>query len=97
MSSLTLPATETRPLHSKKTPRAYRAMDQNNTAPNNTEGKEVLVVASKVKKYIKEKSGGMNTSSTVMDALSEKVRVLCDQAIERAKADGRKTVMDRDF
>lgn len=57
---------------------------------------EVLVVASKVKKYIKEKSG-MNTSSSVLDALSTKVCALCDQAIEKAKSDGRKTVMDRDF
>lgn len=58
--------------------------------------KEVLVVASKLKTYIREQSG-MNTSSAVIDAISEKVRMLCDQAIENAKRDGRKTVMDRDF
>ena len=57
---------------------------------------EVLVVASKVKGYIRARSG-MNTSATVLDALSTKLRALCDEAIERAKADGRKTVMDRDF
>lgn len=57
---------------------------------------EVLVVASKLKNYIREKSG-MNTSGAVMEALSNKIRQLCDQAIERAKQDGRKTVMDRDF
>jgi histone H3/H4 len=57
---------------------------------------EVLVVASKLKNYIRSKSG-MNTSSAVMSALSAKVRELCDQAIERAKSEGRKTVMDRDF
>ena len=65
------------------------------TAPA-TEGQESLVVASKLKNYIRTKSG-MNTSSAVIDALSNKIRHLCDQAIERAKADGRKTVMDRDF
>ena len=59
-------------------------------------GKEVLVVASKLKNYIREKSG-MNTSGAVVDALSEKIRALCDSAIENAKRDGRKTVMDRDF
>ena len=59
-------------------------------------GKEVLVVASKLKNYIREKSG-MNTSGAVVDALSEKIRALCDGAIENAKRDGRKTVMDRDF
>lgn len=56
---------------------------------------EVLVVTSKLKKYIKERSG-MNTSASVMEELSARVRVLCDQAIENAKSDGRKTVKDRD-
>ena len=62
----------------------------------NQEGGEVLVVASKLKNYIREKSG-MNTSAAVMPVLSERVRALCNQAIEKAKQDGRKTVMDRDF
>lgn len=57
---------------------------------------ETLVVASKVKAYIRGKSQ-MNTSGAVLDALSGKVRQLCDQAIENARRDGRKTVMDRDF
>jgi histone H3/H4 len=57
---------------------------------------EVLVVASKLKNYIRAKSS-MNTSSAVLDKVSAKVRDLCDRAIENAKADGRKTVMDRDF
>lgn len=57
---------------------------------------EVLVVASKLKNYIRSKAG-MNTSMAVIEALSNKIRQLCDQAIENAKRDGRKTVMDRDF
>ncbi len=57
---------------------------------------EVLVVASKLKNYIREKSG-MNTSAAVIDVLSDKIRRMCDEAVERAKTDGRKTVMDRDF
>ena len=61
----------------------------------NTE-KEVLVVASKLKNYIRNKSG-MNTSAAVIDVLSDRIRDLCDHAIETAKQDGRKTVMDRDF
>jgi histone H3/H4 len=62
----------------------------------NTEKSETLVVASKLKNYIREKSG-MNTSAAVIDVLSNKLRRLCDEAVERAKQDGRKTVMDRDF
>ena len=58
--------------------------------------KEILVVASKLKGYIRAKSD-MNTSAAVTDVLSDKIRELCDQAIENSKRDGRKTVMDRDF
>ena len=58
--------------------------------------KEVLVVVSKLKNYIKAK-GGMNTSGSVAEVLSDKVREICDRAMETAKNDGRKTVMDRDF
>ena len=57
---------------------------------------DVLVVVSKLKAYVKARSG-MNTSDGVVDALSAKIRKLCDAAIEVAHADGRKTVMDRDF
>ena len=56
---------------------------------------EVLVVSSKVKAFIKEK-GQMNTSGSVPEELSKRVAALCEKAIENAKADGRKTVMDRD-
>jgi len=56
----------------------------------------VLVVISKVKNYIRAKSG-MNTSDGIVPVLSDHVRRLLDQAIEAAKADGRKTVLDRDL
>jgi hypothetical protein len=56
---------------------------------------EVLVVVSKVKKYIRDRSG-FNTSDSVSAVLSARLRQLCDQAIEEAKIAGRKTVMDRD-
>jgi histone H3/H4 len=61
-----------------------------------SESNEVLVVASKVKVYIKEK-GDMKTSSSVLSALSERIRTMCDEAIESARSDGRKTVLDRDI
>jgi histone H3/H4 len=57
---------------------------------------EVLVVASKVKKYIFEQSQ-MSTSAGVYDALTVRIKRLCDRAIEEAKRQGRKTVMDRDL
>lgn len=56
---------------------------------------EVLVVVSKLKKYIKEKSG-MNTAGNVAEVISDRVRTLCDQAIDAARSDGRKTIKDRD-
>jgi histone H3/H4 len=57
---------------------------------------EVLVVASKLKNYIRSKSD-MNTSASVMEVVSDRVREMCDQAIENARNDKRKTVKDRDF
>lgn len=57
---------------------------------------ENLVVASKVKKMIKSKSG-LSTSANVMEKLTEVVERECERAVENAKRDGRKTVMDRDF
>ena len=60
------------------------------------DSKEVLVVVSKLKNYVRS-AAGMNTAANVAPKLSEIVRGLCDQAIERARADGRKTLKDRDF
>ncbi|MEY4617370.1 MAG: hypothetical protein RJB66_2330 [Pseudomonadota bacterium] len=57
---------------------------------------DVLVVTSKVKKFIKEK-GEMNTSAETIDVLSKAIEQLCIRGIESAKADGRKTVMARDI
>lgn len=57
---------------------------------------EVLVVVSKVRKYVSDRSG-LNTSAEVYDTLTDKVKRLCDQAIDHARSQGRKTVMSRDF
>ena len=64
--------------------------------PDPNSDKEILVVASKIKKYVRSVAG-MSTSANVLPKLSDAIRSLCNQAIENAKADGRKTVMDRDF
>ncbi|MBX3022886.1 MAG: hypothetical protein KF799_14525 [Bdellovibrionales bacterium] len=58
--------------------------------------REVLIIASRLKEYIQARSD-MNTSASVMDVLSDFVRVAADRAIDNARADGRKTVLDRDF
>lgn len=58
--------------------------------------RDILIVASKLKDYIRARSD-MNTSGDVMEILSEIVRRKCDEAIDKARAEGRKTVMDRDF
>lgn len=56
---------------------------------------DLLVVTSKVKQYIREKSQ-MSTSANTLAALSQIVKAACDKAIEHAQTEGRKTVMDRD-
>lgn len=56
---------------------------------------DVLVVISKVKKYIRDRSG-MNTSDGIVEALGDHVRSICDEAVRAAAQDGRKTVLDRD-
>jgi len=62
----------------------------------NQEIAETLVVASKVKKMIKE-DAGLSTSAQAIDQLTIRIQTICTQAIENAKSDKRKTVMDRDF
>ena len=57
--------------------------------------KEVLVVASKVKAYIKSKK--MMTSSDAIGALSDKVYEILDEGIARTKANRRSTVKPQDL
>ena len=57
---------------------------------------EILIVASRLKDYIRARSG-FNTSEKALGPLSDIVRRACDEAIETASRDGRKTVLDRDI
>ena len=57
--------------------------------------KEVLVVASKVKAYIKSKK--MMTSSDAIVALSDQIYCMLDKAITRTKANRRSTVKPQDL
>ena len=58
--------------------------------------RDMLVVISKMKKYIKDRSG-MNCGDSVAELLSDHVRAICDDAIRSAARDERKTVLDRDL
>ena len=57
--------------------------------------KEPLVVASKIKAYVKSKK--MMTSSDALGALSDKVYCMLDCAIDRTKANRRSTVKPQDL
>lgn len=57
--------------------------------------RDVLVVASKVKSYMHAKK--MNASADAISSLSERVYGLLDQACDRSKANGRKTIKSQDI
>ena len=57
-------------------------------------GSEPLVVASKVKAYIKGK--GFMTGSDAIDAINERVCCILDAAMKRTKANKRSTVKAQD-
>ena len=57
--------------------------------------RECLVVASKIKAYIKSKD--MMTSAEAIDAISEEVYELLDDAVGRAQANRRSTVKAQDL
>jgi len=57
--------------------------------------KESLIVASKVKAYIKSKK--MMTSSDALGAISDKLYCMLDDAIGRTKANHRSTVKPHDL
>lgn len=73
---------------------AGEATSKPTTAPAASEG-DILVVASKLKAYVKSASG-FNTSDRVLPVLSNALRAICDEAIENARRAERQTVMDRD-
>lgn len=66
------------------------------TPEGNADEREILVVVSKLKKYVRDWSG-MNTSDAAMHVLSDHLRELCREATRQAGADGRRTLLDRDF
>jgi hypothetical protein len=90
-SSSTRPAKRTLVRPAPKRPHSSEKSAVKDDLPN-----DILIVASKLKAYIKAASG-MNTSDPVMARLSDHLRALCHEAIREARKDERRTVMDRDF
>ena len=75
---------------------ATSAPDRSPAATTTQDDEDILVVASKVKGYIKDTSG-MNTSAGVFPVLSAHVRAHADRAIAAARQAHRQTVLDRDI
>ena len=70
-------------------------MAKKKAAKKKTSNKEVLIIASKTKAYIK--SQGMMTSSDTIVALSDAIYGLIDAAIARTQANRRSTVKPQDL
>ncbi len=66
-----------------------------NVALNDIVDRDILIVVSKMKKYIKDRSG-MNCGDAVAEVISDHVRALCDESIRAAARDERRTVLERD-
>lgn len=77
-------------------PSTPNAQSSPSPIPSTANEDDILIVVSKLKNYIREKSE-YNTSADVAEILSHMVRRLCDEAIVNARREGRKTVMARDF
>ena len=79
----------------KATTKKKATTKRGTTAKRSSKSKEVLAVASKVKAALK--SSGCNTSGDAIEGLNDVIYWYCEQAAERAKANGRKTVRRHDF
>ncbi len=71
-------------------------MKKNPTNPKapNKKQRDVLVVASKVKAYMRSRN--MNTAAETIQTVSDQVYSLLDEAICRTQANSRKTVKSHD-
>ncbi|NCN08971.1 MAG: hypothetical protein GW938_03920 [Leptospira sp.] len=70
-------------------------MSEETNESTESTGRESLIVASKVKAYIKSK--GCMTSSDAVDGLNERIYKMLDEAIERTQSNKRTTVRSYDF
>jgi hypothetical protein len=65
------------------------------SVPKQEASDDVLIIASRLKDYVRARSG-FNTSDRVLAPLSEIVRRVCDEAIRNARSEGRRTLLERD-
>jgi hypothetical protein len=85
------------PAHERSAARPPRRIVPSAATPRDERTpRDVLIVSSKLKAYVRARSG-MNTSDAALEPLSEAVRRLCDRAIAKAQRAERKTVLARDF
>ncbi len=80
-------------------PRRKKIIPQMYSKPSNkqvSKGGDILVIASRFKDFVSEQSE-FNTSASVMSALSDHLRHVAMQAIDNAREDGRRTVMESDL
>lgn len=77
----------------KREPQRRVARD---SAPISDAPREILIVASRLKDYVRARAD-FNTSERTLGPLSDLVRRICDEAIENARRDGRRTLLDRDI
>ncbi|MBW2281086.1 MAG: hypothetical protein JRG76_09940 [Deltaproteobacteria bacterium] len=84
-----------KPAAPKREPRRHIVRDSTPARSAPDTPREILIVASRLKDYVRARAG-FNTSERALDPLSDIVRRLCDEAIENARRDGRRTVLDRD-
>jgi hypothetical protein len=76
------------------TPRKRKSQKRVGGSAGN-DASEILIVASRLKAYIRSGSG-YNTSDSVLPALSDAIRRICDESMRNARRAERQTVLDRD-
>jgi len=72
------------------------AIQEEITATENNESADVLVIASKIKTYVKSLEPAMRVAGDFAEGLTEAVKHVVQAAVRRAKANGRGTVQGRD-
>jgi hypothetical protein len=79
------------------TPRTSKRKSSATAGPAaGTADREILVVVSRLKAYIR-RHDGYNTSDSVLPVLSDAIRKICDEGIRNARSAERQTVLERDI